>query len=141
MKRGRRHRNQRGAAIVETVFAVLFLLFIMFGIVELARLWFTQQLATAAVREAVRAAAVVADTSVSATGVARINAVLAAGGIASGKIISPTVGLAPIVGSTDQQVVASVTVEFNTVLPLLLPHLGTMNIPQTAAMRWEGSGT
>jgi len=141
MRRERRRQNQRGAAIVETVFAVLFLLFVMFGIVELARLWFTQQLATAAVREAVRAAAVVADTSVSTTGVARINAVLAAGGIPSAKIISPTVGLAPIVGSTDQQVVASVTVEFNTVFPLLLPNLGTLNIPQTAAMRWEGSGT
>ena len=141
MVRGRRHGNQRGAAIVETIFALLFLLFVMFGIVELARLWFTQQLATAAVREAVRAAAVVADTAVSATGTARINAVLAAGGIASDKIISPTVGLAAIPGSTDQQVVASVTVQFNTVFPLLLPTLGTINVPQTAAMRWEGSGT
>lgn len=140
MKRARR-RHQRGAAIVETVFAVLLLLFVMFGIVELARMWFTQQLATAAVREAVRAGAVALQTDVSATGLARINAVLAAGGIQSGKIISPTVGLAPIAGSTDLQVVASVTVEFNTVFPLLLPNLGTINIPQTAAMRWEGSGT
>src|SRR5688572_20250173 len=140
VERARRLSAQQGAAIVETVFAVLFLLFIMFGIVELARLWFTQQLATAAVREAVRAAAVVADTSVSATGTARINAVLAAGGIDSAKIISPTVGLAAIAGSTDQQVVASVTVQFNTVFPLLLPILGTINVPQTAAMRWEGSG-
>jgi Flp pilus assembly protein TadG len=141
MKRAR--RNQRGAAIVETVFAVLFLLFVMFGIVELARMWFTQQLATAAVREAVRAGAVAKQTDVSTTGLARINAVLTAGGIKSGKIKSPSVGLAPIgiAGSTDQQVVASVTVEFNTVFPLLLPNLGTINIPQTAAMRWEGSGT
>jgi Flp pilus assembly protein TadG len=139
----RRQPNQRGAAIVETIFALLFLLFVMFGIVELARLWFTQQLATAAVREAVRAAAVVADTSVSSIGVARINAVLAAGGIPPAKIISPTVGLAAVGGgSTDQQVVASVTVQFNTVFPLLLPaSLGTVNIPQTATMRWEGSGT
>jgi Flp pilus assembly protein TadG len=141
MVRRRREGSQRGAAIVETIFALLFLLFVMFGIVELARLWFTHQLATAAVREAVRAAAVVANTSVSTTGVARINAVLAAGGIDSSKIMSPTVGLAPIAGSTDQQVVASVTVQFNTVFPLLLPSLGTINVPQTAAMRWEGSGT
>ena len=126
---------------METVFATLFLLMVMFGIVELARLWFTHQLATAAVREAVRAAAVVTDTNVSATGLARINAVLSAGGIQPGKIISPTVGLAPIAGSTDQQVVASVTVQFNTVFPLLLPNLGTINIPQTATMRWELSGT
>ena len=137
----RRHRKQRGAAIVETVFAMLFLLFVMFGIVELARLWFTQQLATAAVREAVRAGAVASNSSVSSIGVARINAVLAAGGIPPAKIISPTVGLAPIAGSTDQQVVASVTVQFNTVFPLLIPSLNTINVPQTAAMRWEGSGT
>src|SRR5687767_11326814 len=137
----RRQGNQRGAAIVETIFAVLLLLFVMFGIVELARMWFTQQLATAAVREAVRAGAVAVQTDVSTIGLARINAVLTAGGIASGKIKTPSVALQPIVGSTDQQVVANVTVEFNTVFPLLLPNLGTINIPQSAAMRWEGSGT
>jgi Flp pilus assembly protein TadG len=141
MGRARRLSEQRGAAIVETIFAVFFLLFVMFGIVELARAWFTQQLATAAVREAVRAGAVAAQTDVSSAGLARINAVLAAGGIPSAKIISPAVGLQPIAGSTDQQVVASVTVRFNTVFPLLLPNLGTIDIPQTAAMRWEGSGS
>lgn len=141
MEWARRQRKERGAALVETIFAVLLLLFVMFGIVELARMWFTQQLATAAVREAVRAAAVAAQTDVSTTGLARINAVLAAGGIDPAKIISPAVGLQAITGSTDQQVVASVTVQFNTVFPLLLPNLGTINIPQTAAMRWEGSGT
>jgi hypothetical protein len=134
--------SERGAAIVETIFATLFLLFIMFGMVELARAWFTQQLATAAVREAVRAGAVELDsTKVSDAGLARINAVLAAGGIPSTKIISPTVGLADITGSSDKQVVANVTVRFNTVFPLLLPNLGTLDIPQSASMRWEGSGT
>lgn len=141
MKRVWRRRHERGAAIVETIFAVLLLLFVMFGIVELARMWFTQQLATAAVREAVRAGAVAKNTDVPTIGLARINAVLAAGGIQSAKIKTPSVSLQPIVGSTDQQVVASVTVEFNTVFPLLLPNLGTINIPQSAAMRWEGSGT
>ena len=144
MRRTRRRWQERGAAIVETIFAVLLLLFVMFGIVELARMWFTHQLATAAVREAVRAGAVAAQTDVPTIGLARINAVLAAGGIASGKIKIPAGGcclLQPIVGSTDQQVVANVTVEFNTVFPLLLPNLGTIDIPQSAAMRWEGSGT
>jgi Flp pilus assembly protein TadG len=141
MRRGRR-RRQQGAAIVETIFALLLLLFIMFGTVELARAWFTQQLATAAVREAVRAAAVAAQTDVSNVGLARINAVLTAGGIMSSQISSPTCSLQPITGSTDKQVVASVTVTFNTVFPNLLPaSLGTLNIPQSATMRWEGSGT
>lgn len=134
--------SQRGAAIVETIFATLFLLFIMFGMVELARAWFTQQLATAAVREAVRAGAVELNSgNVSTVGLARMNAVLLGAGIPSGKIISPSVGLATITGSTDQKVVASVTVRFNTVFPLLLPNLGTIDIPQSASMRWEGSGT
>jgi Flp pilus assembly protein TadG len=141
MSRGRRLSAQKGAAIVETVFAILFLLFVMFGIVELARAWFTQQLATAAVREAARAGAVAAQLDVSSAGLARINAVLGAGGVPPAKIITPSVTLQPIAGSTDQQVVASVTVRFNTVFPLLLPNLGTLDIPQTAAMRWEGSGT
>ena len=142
MRGARRRRKQRGAAIVETIFAVLLLLFVMFGIVELARMWFTQQLATAAVREAVRAGAVV-DTAanVPTIGLARMNAVLTAGGIAAGKIKTPSVALQPIAGSTDQQVVANVTVEFNTVFPLLLPNLNTIDIPQSAAMRWEFSGS
>jgi Flp pilus assembly protein TadG len=129
--------------MVETLFAVLFLLFVMFGIVELARAWFTQQLATAAVREAVRAGAVASSANVSSDGLARLNAVLTAGGITSAQLVNggPTVGLQAITGSTDQQVVATVTVRFSTVLPLLLPNLGTLDIPQTAAMRWEGSGS
>lgn len=129
--------------MVETLFAVLFLLFVMFGIVELARAWFTQQLATAAVREAVRAGAVATQANVSSDGLARLNAVLTAGGISSTQLVNggPTVGLEDIAGSTDKRVVANVTVRFSTVLPLLLPNLGTLDIPQTAAMRWEGSGS
>ena len=138
MGRARRH-SERGAAIVETLFAILFLLFVMFGIVELARAWFTQQLATAAVREAVRAGAVAAQTDVSANGTARIDAVLTAGGIPSSKVLVKTVELQDIGGGPDKQVVANVTVRFNTVFPVLLKNLSTIDIPQSAAMRWEGS--
>jgi Flp pilus assembly protein TadG len=142
MGRARRLSVQRGSAIVETLFAILFLLFVMFGIVELARAWFTQQLATAAVREAVRAGAVAAQTDVSANGTARIDAVLTAGGIPSSKVLVKTVELQDIGGgSTDKQVVANVTVRFNTVFPVLLKNLSTIDIPQSAAMRWEGSGS
>jgi len=136
----RRSSAQQGAAIVETIFAVLFLLFVMFGIVELARAWFTQQLATAAVREAVRAGAVAAQANVSTNGLARIDAVLTAGGIPSSNppVLVKTVDLQPACpGAGDRQVVANVTVRFNTVFPLLLPILGTIDIPQSATMRWE----
>jgi Flp pilus assembly protein TadG len=141
MARARRFSAQGGAAIVETVFAVLFLLFVMFGIVELARAWFTQQLATAAVREAVRAGAVAAQGSVSTNGIARIDAVLTAGGInpsSNPPVLVKTVDLQPACpGAGDRQVVANVTVRFQTVFPLLLPILGTIDIPQSAVMRWE----
>ena len=141
MARARRFSAQRGAAIVETVFAVLFLLFVMFGIVELARAWFTQQLATAAVREAVRAGAVAAQASVTTNGIARIDAVLTAGGInpsSNPPVLVKTVALQPACpGAGDRQVVANVTVRFQTVFPLLLPILGTIDIPQSAVMRWE----
>jgi len=40
-------------------------------------------------------------------------------------------------GAGDRQVVANVTVRFKTVFPLLLPILGTLDIPQSATMRWE----
>ena len=113
----------------------------MFGIVELARAWFTQQLATAAVREAVRAGAVAAQGSVSTNGIARIDAVLTAGGINPGSnppVLVKTVDLQPACpGAGDRQVVANVTVRFKTVFPLLLPILGTIDIPQSATMRWE----
>lgn len=141
MGRARRLSVQQGAAIVETLFAVLFLAFMMFGIVELARAWFTQQLATAAVREAVRAGAVAVQGNVSTAGVARIDAVLTAGGIPNSNppVLVKTVALQPACtpGGTDRQVVANVTVRFSTVFPLLLPILGTLDIPQSATMRWE----
>ena len=138
---GRRLSGQKGAAIVETIFVIIPLLLMMFGIVELARAWFTQQLATAAVREAARAGAVVAvQTDVSTVGVARMNNVLQAGGIKVGNIISPTVTVEDLAGG-DKQVLATVTVRFETVFPALLPMLKQLDIPQSAAMRWEFSGT
>lgn len=145
MRWARRFSAQQGAAIVETIFAVLFLLFVMFGIVELARAWFTQQLATAAVREAVRAGAVAAQGSVTTSGIARIDAVLTAGGInpnSNPPVLVKTVALQPgCPGAGDRQVVANVTVQFKTVFPLLLPILGTIDIPQSAVMRWEDQCT
>ena len=149
MRWARRQSGEKGAAIVETIFVILPLLLMMFGIVELARAWFTQQLATAAVREAARAGAVVAvSADVSTIGVDKIKAVLMAGGIKDdGSIVDPLVSVQPImageppVPTGDSEVVASVTVKFKTVFPALLPMLQELNIRQTAAMRWEFSGS
>ena len=136
----RRTGQQRGAAIVETILVILLLLFVMFGMVELGRAWFTQQLATAAVREAVRIGAVESDsTKVSSDGLTRMTAVLNAGGIPTANIVSSSVTLQPL--GADKQVVANVTVRFRTVFPLLLPVLKQIDIPQSATMRWEFSGS
>lgn len=135
--------------MVEIIIVLPILLFVMFGIVELSRAWFTAQLTTTAVREAVRVAAVALPTDVSTAGTARLNQVLTAGNmsacpqpppascvVASGVTMQPIVG---IPGTTDSEVVATATVQFRTLFSNLLPaSLQALNITQTAVMRHEG---
>ena len=138
MHRARLLSDQRGAAIVEMIIVLPLLLVVLFGIVELSRAWLTFQVATAAVREGARAAAVASQSLVSTAGTARIDALLAAGGVTA---VSRSVTLQSLSCGTppcDSAVVADVTVQFQTLFPLLLPSLiGTMQ--QTTQMRYEGS--
>ncbi len=157
MRRARRLSGERGAAIVEMIIVLPLLLFVVFAIVELSRAWFTLQLTTAAIRDGARAAAVAASGSVAALGEARINSILNAGGITTSsqgaRIVAPpgpsvTVANIPCVtppppaacpSPPDQEVVATVTVRFDTLFPLLPNRLRNLNLTQTARMRWEGS--
>ena len=156
MHRARRLSGERGAAIVEMILVLPLLLFVMFAIVELSRAWFTLQLATAAIRDGARAAAVAASGNVSSAGTTRITSILAAGGITTSSqgatLLSgfPTVNLfklaqppnqpcpLPLPVTVDCEVVAKVTVRFSTFFPLLPPSLQSMDLVQTARMRWEG---
>ena len=132
MKLVRKLVNSRGTSTLEFVVVLPVLLFVLFSIVEVSRAWLTLNLATAAAREGVRAGVVAAPDSVSSVGDARINSMLGAGAWTGGV----TCAASPC--APDQVVSATVTLQFQTVVPLILPAMfGNMNITQTASMRYE----
>ena len=126
--------------MVEMIVVLPILLFVMFAIVELSRAWFTLQVTTNAAREGARAAAVAKTANVTTEGNARIDTILSAAGItaASRNVPAPTAvscGTPPC----DQEVVATVSVNFQTFFPLLQgTRLQTINMTQIARMRFEG---
>jgi Flp pilus assembly protein TadG len=130
--------EQRGSAMVEMVVVLPILLFVLFAICELSRAFLTLHLTTTAVREAARAGSVATAANASSEGVARMNAVLAAGGLTGqNQSVAVQPGCAP---PCESEVVASVDVVFTTVFPVLLPQLQTLTLSQTARMRHEGQG-
>lgn len=150
MLRVRRLPSERGAAMVETIIVLPVLLLVMFAIVELSRAWFTAQLATTAVREAVRMAAVAAPADVTSVGTNRISAILAAANVnacpqEAACLVSTSVtrrDIAEVADPDETEVVATATVRFSTLFSNLLPaSLQAINITQTAVMRHEGGPT
>jgi Flp pilus assembly protein TadG len=132
-----RLRDERGIAVLEFTALLPIFAVILMVILELSRAWFTLNLVTTAAREGVRAASVVAASSVSSVGVARIDQVLASGGMSCANgTCTVTCSSGPC--AVDSQVQAAVTVPFRTVVPLILPSLGSINVVQTATMRYEG---
>lgn len=123
--------------MVEMILVLPMLLFVMFAIVELSRAWFTVQLTSTAVREGARAGAVAASNNVVTEGEARLDAILAQAGV---NVASRTVTLNTVGAGPDQEVIATANVRFQTLFPNLLPQLNTINITQTARMRFECSG-
>jgi Flp pilus assembly protein TadG len=132
-----RLRGEDGIAVLEFTALLPVFAVILVVILELSRAWFTLNIVTTAAREGVRAASVVDASSVSSVGVARIDQVLTSAGMscASGTC-SVTCSSGPC--AIDSQVQAAVTVPFKTVVPLILPALSSINVVQTATMRWEG---
>ena len=132
MRAMRRLLDSRGTSTLEFVVVLPVLLFVLFSIVEVSRAWLTLNLATAAAREGVRAGVVAAPGSVSTDGNAKIDAMLGSGNWTGGV----TCATSPC--ATDQIVSATVTLQFQTVVPLIMPSMfGNMNITQTATMRYE----
>ena len=132
MRTMRKLRDSRGTSTLEFVVVLPVLLFVLFAIVELSRAWLTLNMATAAAREGVRAGVVAPPDSVSSAGDAKINAMLGAS-TWTGGVTCATTPCAP-----DQVVTATVTLQFQTVVPLIMPAMfGAMNITQTATMRYE----
>ena len=129
----RRLCNQRGVASLEFVLILPILLFVLFASVELSRAWFTLNLLTTAAREAARAGVVATPDAVQSAGTARLNALLGAGNWSGTVACNP----APCATGTDSRVQVNVSMQFTTVLPTLLPMLGSITLQQTASMRYE----
>lgn len=125
-------RSQRGTSTLEFIVVLPTLLFILFGIAEISRLWLTLNLATTAAREGARAGVVAPPDQVGTVGSARIDSILGSGTWSGGVSCSAS-PCAP-----DATVTATVTVTFSTVVPLLLPaQFQNMPVTQTASMRYE----
>jgi Flp pilus assembly protein TadG len=130
--------KQAGTSTLELVLVLPALLFVLFGIVELSRAWFTLNLVTTAAREGARVGTVTptqsGDVFNRAPAEARIDQILSAANLTSAsRSVSCSTPCRP-----DSQVVADVTVTFQTVVPNLLPaSLRDVPLRQTATMRYE----
>ena len=127
-------RAGRGTSTLEFLVVLPALLLLFLASIELSRAWLTLNLVTQAAREGARVGAVTVPFDPTAA-INRINAVLSGANLTSA---SATVTCAaPCVA--DSPITAAVTVNFATVVPLMLPILaGPFPISDTAIMRHEG---
>jgi len=123
---------------VELLFVLPMLFLIIFGIVETSRAWLTASIVNAAAREGAR---IGVRTPTSSGGgfdavpaLAEIDAILTQSGLASGASRSVTCAAPCQPGS---QVTATVSVPFTSVVAVLADAFGTVNIAETAVMRFE----
>lgn len=140
----RRLTDQRGTSTLEFLVVLPTLLLIFLSSLELSRAWLTANVATNAAREGARVGVVTPPpdpTSPSfnnAPALARIDEVLSAANLTAASVsVTCSVAACP----PDSQVQASVTINFQTVVPLFLPILGTPSSPlvlqETVRMRRE----
>jgi len=145
MMRPIRLGDQRGTSTLEFLVVLPTLLLIFLGSLELSRAWLTVNIATNAAREGARVGVVTpppdpnSPTFDNGPALARMTAILAAANLTN---VNPN----PVTCSSaacppDSQVEASVTINFETVVPLFLPILGTPSNPlvlqETVRMRRE----
>jgi Flp pilus assembly protein TadG len=124
--------------MVEFVIIVPALFLVLFGTVEVSRLWLTVGVVAEAAREGARAGAVSFPFD-NLTAEAKAIGVLAAANLSTAS--SHTVACSPACASgSGATVTATVAVPFNTPIPLLVPLFGGSNgltVSQTAQMRYE----
>ena len=131
-------RGQRGSSTVELLF-VIPILFLMFAaIFECSRAWLTVSVVTSAAREGarvgVRTPTTPPNTFNAAPALAQIDSILLGMGLSAGATRSVTCS-APC--QPDSQVTATVSVPFTTIIPAIDAVLGTVNVTETAVMRYE----
>jgi Flp pilus assembly protein TadG len=145
MRDAQRLSNERGATMVEMLMVLPVLLIVIFGSVELSRAWYVLQATATAVREGARAASVATSASLTTVGNSRIDAVFTAANITptsrnvtSNVLTQPSGCAAGTPNPCDSEVVATATVNFQTLFPVLIPRLQTVTMTQTARLRFEG---
>ena len=137
----RRLGNQRGTSTLEFLVVLPTLLLIFLASLELSRAWLTANIATNAVREAARVGVVTPPpdptnpTFDSGPALARLTEVLDAANLtaASSSVTCSVLPTCP----PDSQVQASVTINFETVVPLFLPMLDPLVLQESVRMRRE----
>lgn len=137
MNRSRRPGFERGSSTVELLFVLPLLFLIMFGIVEASRAWLTASIVNAAAREGARIGVrtpTVGGTFDPAPALTQIDSILTGEGLATGSSRSVTCTAPCQPGSP---VTATVSVPFTSILPILAAAIGTINVTETAVMRFE----
>jgi len=139
----RRLGNQRGTSTLEFLVVLPTLLFIFLASLELSRAWLTANIATNAAREGARVGVVTPPpdpnnpTFNNGPALARMTEILDAANLTAATSVECSSTACP----PDSQVLASVTINFETVVPLFLPMLGTQSSPlvlqETVRMRRE----
>ncbi|HEY7655081.1 MAG TPA: TadE family protein [Methylomirabilota bacterium] len=140
----RRLGNQRGTSTLEFLVVLPTLLLIFLASLELSRAWLTSNIATNAAREGARVGVVTPPPNPSSPtfdngpALTRISEVLSAANLTAASV---SVTCSATACPPDSQVQATVTINFETVVPLFLPILGTPTSPlvlqETVRMRRE----
>jgi Flp pilus assembly protein TadG len=140
----RRLGNQRGTSTLEFLVVLPTLLFIFLASLELSRAWLTTNIVTNVAREGARVGVVTPPpdpnnpTFNDGPALTRMTEILDAANLTADVM---TVTCSAAACPPDSQVLATVTINFETVVPLFLPILGTASNPlvlqQTVRMRRE----
>jgi Flp pilus assembly protein TadG len=140
----RRLGNQRGTSTLEFLVVLPTLLIIFLASLELSRAWLTTNIVTNVAREGARVGVVTPPpdpnnpTFNNGPALTRMTEILDAANLTADVM---TVTCSAAACPPDSQVLATVTVNFETVVPLFLPILGTPSNPlilqQTVRMRRE----
>lgn len=132
--------RQRGSSTVELLFTIPILFLMFAAICECSRAWLTVSLVTSAAREGARVGVRTPTTGGAsktfnaAPALTQIDSILATAGLSGGASRSVTCA-SPC--QPDSQVTATVTVPFTTIIPAIDAVLGTVNVTETAVMRYE----
>jgi len=135
----RRLSNQQGTSTLEFLVVLPTLLLIFLASMELSRAWLTANIMTNAAREAARVGVVTPPpdpnnpTFNDGPALARMTEILDAANLTAEAMTVTCAGACP----PDSQVEASVTINFETFVPLFLPMLDQLSLQQTVRMRRE----